>query len=108
MVGILGLIQLQMIAIRSNSASRNFAEAVAAAQEKIESLQTAPIATLVAGIVTDTPNTGNTAAQNSIYSRITTISTNLTTVKIQVQVTWNDAYVAGKTHSVTLYEVRNL
>jgi prepilin-type N-terminal cleavage/methylation domain-containing protein len=111
MVGLLGLLALQMIAIRANANSRNFSEAVGLAQEKLESLQVLPFANLVGGTTAETSLAASPGSALTIYSRNTIITTavplNGTTVtKLEVDVSWADTSVGGKTHTVTLVDLR--
>jgi prepilin-type N-terminal cleavage/methylation domain-containing protein len=104
MVGLLGLLALQMLAIRSNATSRGYAEATALAQERVEVLQTTPYAALIT--VAEPPMGANPGSTQTLYTRTTTVTDNVINKTIRVQVTWDDAYTAGKTHNVSLYLVR--
>jgi prepilin-type N-terminal cleavage/methylation domain-containing protein len=107
MVGLLGLISLQMVAIKGNANSRNYAEATALAQEKMEELQVLPYANVVAGA--EGPMGANPASTLKPYTRTWTIlSDNGTTKVIEVDVSWNDEYVAGKTRVVKMRLARSL
>jgi prepilin-type N-terminal cleavage/methylation domain-containing protein len=113
MVGLIGLMALQMVAIRSNASSRNFAEATALAQEKLEQLQIAPVSTLVTSTTTENnvpPSPNNT--NQAVYTRVTTITTNGSQALLKVDVKWNDSYAvvgfAGKLHTVTMFDERTL
>ena len=120
MVGLLGLMALQMIAIRANGASRNFAEAVSLAQEKLEMLQIAPVATFTTtAAVTEvlTPTSTPRSPSQFTYNRVTTITTNGTQAIFKVEVNWADANLSNgvvtyaataTTHKVTMYDLRSL
>lgn len=115
-VGLLGLLALQMIAIRGNMMSRNFGEAIGIAQQRLESAahtQYASLATLVEGpqptcLVApgtgSTPNispTQDTASPQAIYSRCTVVTANAdNTTDVRVKIYWNDTN--GTQHSVEL------
>ncbi len=105
MVGLLGLIALQMVAIKSNANSRNFAEATALAQEKIEMLQATTYASVAGSSETNLgANPGSTLTP---YTRTTTVADNGTNKTITVVVSWLDAYNATRTHTVQLRVVRS-
>ena len=111
-VGLLGLLALQLVSIRGNAASRSFSEATALAQERLEALQLVPYASLSlqdnqASPETHlAPNPGSTTQQ--LYTRTTTITVDAANndTNIQVDVSWSDPSVALVTHHVKLYEVR--
>jgi type IV pilus assembly protein PilV len=113
MVGLLGLISLQMVAIKGNANSRNYAEATALAQEKLEELQVLPYVSLAAGNDA-TPIGANPTSTVKPYSRSwSIISDNGTTKVIQVVVSWTDEYSLGvsglpKTRSITIRLARSL
>jgi prepilin-type N-terminal cleavage/methylation domain-containing protein len=105
LVGLMGLMALQLLAVRSNANSRNFAEATALAQEKIESLQSTSYVSIAAATES---NLGATpGATLTPYTRITTVADNGSYKTISVAVSWSDDYRAGKTHAVTLYLVKS-
>lgn len=123
-VGLLGIMALQVIAIRGNMMSRNFGEAVGLAQQRLESVQYAlyaNLSTLQEGscaltVAPATPNCDNTPPANvnaftpdpsstiqSIYTRCTAVVVdsvnNFTTV--QATICWKDA--SGASHAVALH-----
>jgi prepilin-type N-terminal cleavage/methylation domain-containing protein len=107
MVGLLGLLALQMTAVKGNANSRNYAEATALAQEKLEQLQTLPYANLAASAES---NIGaNPGSSLTPYTRtVTIVSDNGTTKVLQVVVSWPDEYTAGKTRAITMRLARSL
>ena len=106
MIGLLGLMALQMTAIKGNANSRNFAEATALAQEKLEKLQVLPYASVAAS--TETGLGANPASTLTPYTRTVTIdSDNGTTKVLHIDVSWKDDYNA-KTHTVTVRLARSL
>jgi prepilin-type N-terminal cleavage/methylation domain-containing protein len=107
MIGLLGLMALQISAIKGNASSRNFAEATALAQEKLEKLQVVPYANVAAS--TETALGANPASTQTPYTRtVTIISDNGTTKVIEVEVSWPDEYVANKTRRVRVRQARSL
>jgi type IV pilus assembly protein PilV len=102
-VGLLGLVSLQMMAIKGNSRARNLSEATALAQERIEMLQMTPYSTLSTKAGTETnlsPSPGNTT--QNLYTRTTTIAVGASSTTMTVNVSWTDEGA----HNVRLVEVR--
>ncbi len=115
-VGLLGLLALQMIAIRGNMMSRNFAEAIGIAQQRLEiaaHTQYASLSTLVEGpqpTCLTAPGTGSTGSVSptqdtgspqAIYSRCTVVTVNAdNTTDVHVKIYWNDT--SATQHSVQL------
>jgi type IV pilus modification protein PilV len=106
LVGLMGLMALQLLAVRSNANSRNFAEATALAQEKIESLQATSYVSIAAGTTTENNLGATPGATLAPYTRTTTVSDNGSFKTITVAASWTDDYRTNKTHTVTLYLVK--
>ena len=129
-VGLLGLLALQIVAVRGNVMSREFSEATGIAQARLELAERTPYANLTGLVEGNTcavyyppavPNCNNaptttvspdpnTTTQNK-YSRCTAVSVdgvnNVTTV--QVSVCWKE-YRTDKTtptHAITFYAQRS-
>jgi prepilin-type N-terminal cleavage/methylation domain-containing protein len=123
LVGLLGLVTLQLLAVRANNGSRNFLEATGLAQEKLETLQLTPYANL--SLLTPCPSPlsslvpqetqltpqGATAAIAGSYSRGTCVTAGAGTMTIKIVVSWSDAQTnyAGQaiTHSITVETLRS-
>lgn len=121
-VGLLGLLALQSIAIRGNMMSRNFGEAIGIAQQRLETSERMPYATLAAMLPvdpacsTDTSNATNACASGTpnvnpnpdstnttaaIYTRCTTVTDNGdSTTTVLARVCWQDT--AASWHYVEL------
>ena len=111
-VGLLGLIALQSIAIRGNMMSRNFAEAIGIAQQRLEIAQRTPYASLSTlaegtncltsiGGTTGVSPTPDTSSLQAIYTRCTQITVNTdNTTNIKVKVWWKDE--RNVAHSIEL------
>jgi prepilin-type N-terminal cleavage/methylation domain-containing protein len=117
-VGLLGLLALQRVAIRGNMMSRNFSEAMGIAQSQLELAQRTPYANVatLAGTVSKLSPTGDSSSPQAIYTRTTTVTTDTTTgttaLTIRVVVSWRDADdpardAEAKRHSVTVYAERS-
>ena len=122
-VGLMGLLALQVTAIRTNAVSRNFIEAVGVAQERIETVelaQYANISTLVegscaiptAGAITSTI-TGTspiTVAGGSTtqYTRCTAVTVGASATNVHVAVQWTETTNgAAALHTVLLSTTRS-
>jgi prepilin-type N-terminal cleavage/methylation domain-containing protein len=122
-VGLLGLLALQMIAVRGNMMSRNFGEAIGIAQARLEtaahtgytSLSTLadPACSVIGSVVTGgAQNVSPTQDQNvltnpqAIYDRCTVVTVNANnTTTIAVTVYWSDTNT--NLHSVVLQTRRS-
>ena len=105
MVGLLGLLALQTSAIRGNGLSRNFQEATALAQDKLEERMTVPWANLTAGTTTD-PSPVATIYQTS-YTRSTLTVINGANATMKVTVSWTEELASTTVpHSVVMTDVR--
>ena len=108
MVGLLGGLMMQLMAMRGNAASRNFVEAVGLVQERLETAQSVSYASLAQLATTETnlaPNPGATTQR--LYTRLTTVAAAGGSTTISVTVSWADGTQAARTHRVTMYEVRS-
>ncbi|MGZ3405408.1 MAG: type IV pilus modification PilV family protein [Polyangia bacterium] len=124
-VGLLGLLALQMIAIRGNMMSRNFGEAIGIAQAQLEAAAhtayaslstladpacivsgTPPVVTGGAQNVSPTQDQSTTTNSQAIYDRCTVVTVNANnTTTIAVTVYWSDTYT--NLHSVVLQTRRS-
>lgn len=108
MVGLLGLMSLQGVAVRANGSSRNMAEAIGLAQQRLELLQLSPFATLNTKNLTEPyiAPSEDTSVQN-IYNRVTVVTVGAATTTLTVTVSWADPDIAGRTHQVSMASVRS-
>jgi Tfp pilus assembly protein PilV len=114
MVGLLGLLALQSIAIRGNMMSRNFGEAIGIAQQRLEIAQRTPYASLSAlaegpstclttfgGTSGVNPNPDASNTTQAVYTRCTQITVNAdNTTNLKVKVWWRDE--RNRPHSIEL------
>lgn len=107
MVGLLGLMGLQLVAIRGNGASRNFTEATALAQDRLETVQSIQLASLTNLSETNLGATPNAPVAQKIYSRQTTVTFPAAgQANITVDVSWQDPNLTTTTHHVRLFTTR--
>lgn len=102
-VGLLGLLSLQVIAVRANGMSRGMTEAVGLAQDKLETLEHTPMALMAASTETGINSQGRAVAGGG-YTRVVTLAPSGAGTSIHVQVSWTDT--SGRGHQVNLYSTR--
>jgi Tfp pilus assembly protein PilV len=101
-VALLGMMSLEVVAMRANSQSRAVTEALALAQDKLETLRHTPPAALAGSTENNLGPQG--AVANGPYTRVTSVTPGATTT-FNVLVSWND--VAGRPHKVQVYSARS-
>lgn len=103
-VGLTGIVALQVTGIRSSAFSRHATEAAVLAESRIEQLRTIPLAagtTVESGL-----NPQGRPVTGGLYTRTTVITTNATFADIVVTVTWNER--GSEPHQVVLQTRRTL
>jgi type IV pilus assembly protein PilV len=107
-VGLLGLVALQVSAMRAGSLSRGMTEATGLAQDKLEALQRTPYANLSAlapsSPVTETQLGPLGTTVSGPYTRRTSVTLAGAVLTMNVAVSWSDN--DGRPHAVRLYSVR--
>jgi prepilin-type N-terminal cleavage/methylation domain-containing protein len=112
-IGLLGLMALQMIAVRGNMMSRNFGDAIGIAQQRLEQAAHTPYASLSTLAETNTtayPTADTSVTAPNSYTRTTTVSVDAklaNTTTVTVKVDWNDTQQQPVAHHVTLVTVRS-
>lgn len=101
-IGLAGILSLQLTAIRATSFSRHATEASLLAEDKMEALRTVPAATLVAG--TDTVNAGGMVDAEGLYTREWTITAGGATTAVTVAVTWSEQ--GSEPYTITMSTLR--
>jgi Tfp pilus assembly protein PilV len=106
-IGLLGLLGMQVVAMRANSDARSMTEATGLAQDKLESLRHLPYASLYTrppqSLEPQLDATG-AVATGGAYTRTTAGAVNGSLVTLAVQVTWSG--FDGRSHAVTMRAVR--
>lgn len=101
-IGLTGIVQLQMSGVRASSYSRHATEASVLAEDRMEVLRTAPLA---AGTTTDTTDAQGIVDPDDegYYTRESTV-TDLGSGMwdIEVKITWRERGSATDEHTVTL------
>jgi type IV pilus assembly protein PilV len=105
LIGIAGLLAMQLTAVRANAFSRHATEAASLAEDKMEWLRTQPIAD---GTTSDVVNAlGIPGGDGLNYTRKVTITSGTTEATIDVEVSWTEAD-GGDPHSISLSTLRSL
>lgn len=117
MIGIAGILTMQMASMRSASLSRHTTEAMIFAEDKMEELMIIPGAQLGIGPTTDTvtipPPPNVPGLSGFVYTRDWTIDTDFvpgssTTALVTVEVSWFERGDPNDRRDVTLSNVRRL
>lgn len=91
-IGLLGMAEMQVVAIRANCTSKNFTSATILAEGKIENLKANGFLSLSNGTTTET-NIDETGASGGIFTRVTTTTnyaSSLYMKQITVTVSWTE------------------
>ena len=102
-IGLLGLVAMQVAAVRGSSQSRAVTEAVGLAQDKLEALAHAPLSSLASASEASLGPQG-VAATGGLYTRATTVAVAAGVTSINVAVSWSDTF--GHSHTVRLQTAR--
>ncbi len=110
MVGLLGLMSLQLVAIRGNASSRSFSTAVAIAQEKLETVEFLPFGNLSTAAEVNATNVSpwNASGFTTQFTRNTTVTTvvaatGVPITTVLVDVSWPDQTIVGFNHHVKMW-----
>jgi type IV pilus assembly protein PilV len=88
LLGIAGLLSMQLQALRATSFSRHASEASALCEDKMEELRTIPSATLTNG--SDQVDSRAVDDSQGLYTRTWTIDTSTGNTILTVQTAWNE------------------
>lgn len=100
-IGVLALMDLQVIATRSNTSSQGTVAAISLAEEKMETIKNTPFTS----IVSQPSTTWKDPATGTIYTTTTTVTNNQPisgVKKVDVTVTWSDKAGAHKIPMATV------
>ncbi len=105
-VALVGMLALQIIALRANGQARSITEATVLAQDKLETLEHTPFALLSSTGSVVEPQLGpqGTGVPNGAYTRTTTTTRGATQATIAVRVGWTGA--DGRAHAITVNTLR--
>jgi prepilin-type N-terminal cleavage/methylation domain-containing protein len=107
LVALLGLLGLQIVAVRANGNARALTEATVLAQDRIESLERTPFAQLPATGTVVEPQLGpqGVAVAGGPYTRTTTTNRGASQANLRVQIAWVGS--DGRAHGVAFNTVRS-
>ena len=88
LIGMAGMLSLQLTAMKATGFSRHATEASILAEDRLEYLRTAPVISLTTG--SDTVNAGGVVDDTGLYSRTWTITPGAELTTITVAVAWQE------------------
>jgi type IV pilus assembly protein PilV len=97
LIGIAGILTLQIVSLRATSYSRHATEAAVLAEDKVEALRTVPIATLIDG--SETVDAQGYIDANAPFTRSWTIVWNGSLGTLTVTVAWDEG--GDEPHAIT-------
>jgi prepilin-type N-terminal cleavage/methylation domain-containing protein len=104
LIGISGVLTLQIVSLRATSYSRHATEAAVLAEDKLEALRTIPIATLVDGVPGEQVDAQGYLDASAPFTRSWTIVWNGSLGLLTVTVSWNEG--GDEPHSITYRTLR--
>lgn len=102
LIGIAGLLSMQLSSMRATSFSRHATEASTLAEDKMEALRIIPTAALIGG--TDTVDSRAVIDPNAMYTRTWTLGLVGTDTVLTVTVSWVER--GGETFTIRMSTVR--
>lgn len=102
LIGMAGMLSLQLTAMRATGFSRHATEASILAEDRMEYLRTAPIATLVDG--SDQVDARGTVDTTALFTRTWTITPGTDTTTITVAVGWLEQ--GSEPYTITMATLR--
>ena len=106
LVGMAGILSLQMTSVQATAFSRHATEASVLAEDKMEWLRTQPFATLATGAEANPVDSLGVEDPNAFYQRSWVVTPAATGVNIAVIVQWVEAGDAAEPFNVTLNTTR--
>jgi Tfp pilus assembly protein PilV len=103
LIGIAGLLSMQMSALRATSFSRHATEASMLCEDKMEDLRTLPTSSLTAG--SDVVDSRGVADPSGLYTRTWTLDTSSGDTVLTVVVAWNEQGAAAP-ETITMSTIR--
>src|SRR5690349_24157185 len=88
LIGMAGMLSLQLTAMKATGFSRHASEATVLVEDRLESLRTAPEASLTDG--SDQVNAGGDVDATGLFARTWTITPGADTTTVTVSVTWQE------------------
>lgn len=103
LIGIAGLLSMQLTAMRATSFSRHATEASMLAEDKMEVLRTVPVALLVGG--TDVVDSRGLPDPGGLFTRTWTVAVVGTDTEVNVAIAWPEQ--GGEVFTISMSTVRN-
>ena len=102
LIGMAGMLSLQLTAMKATGFSRHATEASILAEDRMEYLRTAPLASLVDG--TDQVDARGVVDSTGLYTRTWTLTPATETTTIAVSVSWLEQ--GGEPYTITMSTLR--
>jgi prepilin-type N-terminal cleavage/methylation domain-containing protein len=101
LIGIAGLLSMQLASIRATAFSRHATEASTLAEDKMEALRTVPTTSLVGG--NDQVDARGVLDSAGLFKRVWTVTGSGTDNIVSIDVTWEDQ---GESYTITMATLR--
>ena len=104
MVGMAGILSLQLTSMKATSFSRHATEASSLVEDKVEDMRTVALTSARFASGTDQVDARGVADANGIYTRTWTITPGTETTVVSVSVTWTER--GGDPYTITMADMR--
>ncbi len=104
MVGMAGILSLQLTSMKATGFSRHATEASSLAEDKVEDLRTVPLTSGRFANGTDQVDARGVADNTGLYTRTWTITPQTDTTIVTVAVSWNER--GGEPYTITMSDMR--
>ena len=88
LIGMAGMLSLQLTALKATGFSRHATEATVLAEDRLEYLRTAPVASLTSG--SDQVDAAGVLVDTGLYTRTWTVTPGTDTTTVTVEVAWQE------------------
>ncbi len=104
MVGMAGILSLQLTSMKATSFSRHATEASSLAEDKVEDLRTVPLSSARFADGTDQVDSRGVADADGLYTRTWAVSPDTETTVITVSVSWTER--GNEPYTITMSDMR--
>jgi len=104
MIGMAGILSLQLTSMKATAFSRHATEASSLAEDKVEDLRTVPLNSARFANGTDTVDSRGVADANGLYTRTWTITPGAETTIVTVSVAWTER--GAEPYTITMADMR--
>jgi type IV pilus assembly protein PilV len=104
MVGMAGILSLQLTSMKATAFSRHATEASSLAEDKVEDLRTVPVNSARFASGSDQVDARGLADESGLYTRTWTITPRTDTTVVTVSVSWNER--GAEPYTITMSDMR--